>query len=66
MKYNILHNRGRKKLMHCESNFILLCDCKYTFVEQMDMLFFLYEDDGMKPLFKNYFFILFFGFLEED
>lgn len=36
--------------MHCGSNFILLCDREYTFVEQINLLFCLYEDDGVKPL----------------
>lgn len=42
--------KAGKKIMHCGSNFVLLCDCEYTFVEQINLLFFLYEDDGVKPL----------------
>lgn len=49
MKYNTLHGKGRK-IMYYERKFSLLCDYEYQFVEQINMLFFLCEENGMKPL----------------
>lgn len=40
----------QKKIMYCEIKFSLLYDYEYPFVGQIHMLFFLYENDSMKPL----------------
>ena len=49
--WDIIHYMAKaEKLMNCENNFILLCDCEYTFVEQINMSSFC-----MKTMVWNYF-----------
>lgn len=48
--WHILYKAKAEKIMYCERKFSLLYEYEYPFVGQIHMLFFLYEEDSMKPL----------------